>query len=84
MIPTTKLRIHCGVIKVTNVEHYFKLKQEWGKAKNQEEYDSLGDKVVSFRDEHFTKSDWEELISQSTGRAKYEYTKRMNELFPEG
>lgn len=32
----------------------------------------------------FTKADWEELIAQSHGRAKYEYTKMMNEKFPTG
>ena len=31
----------------------------------------------------FTKSDWEQLIAQSHGRAKYEYTRLMNERFPE-
>lgn len=31
----------------------------------------------------FNKEDWEKLIAQSTGRAKYEYTRMMNEKFPE-
>ncbi len=33
--------------------------------------------------ENFTKTDWEELISQSHGRAKYEYTRMMKERFPD-
>ena len=32
---------------------------------------------------NFTKSDWEELIAQSYGRAKYEYTRLMKQRFPE-
>lgn len=32
---------------------------------------------------NFTKSDWEQLISQSSGRAKYEYTRMMKERFPD-
>lgn len=31
----------------------------------------------------FAKSDWEELIAQSHGRAKYEYTRMMKEKFPD-
>lgn len=31
----------------------------------------------------FSKQDWKQLIAQSTGRAKYEYTRMMNEKFPE-
>lgn len=31
----------------------------------------------------FTKTDWEELIAQSHGRAKYEYTQMMKEKFPD-
>ena len=35
------------------------------------------------RENNFTKADWEQLISQSTGRAKYEYTRMMNAKFPD-
>lgn len=43
------------------------------------EYSKLG---LDLR-RNFTKSDWEQLIAQSSGRAKYEYTKMMKEKFPD-
>lgn len=67
---------------MTTLEKYFELKQKWCGAQNDEEYDSFGKALVDFRDNNFTKSDWEELIGQSSGRAKYEYTRMMNEKFP--
>ena len=68
---------------MTVFEKYLELKQKWEKSQNQEEYDSLGDCVVEYRDGHFTKEDWQKLIEQSHGRAKYEYTRMMNERFPD-
>lgn len=52
-------------------------------AKHFDEAIKAGKQACDFRDKHFTKADWEKLITQSTGRAKYEYAKRMKELFPQ-
>lgn len=49
---------------------------------NLEGYKKLVPKSQAIRDS-FSKEDWEELIKQSTGRAKYEYTRMMNEKFPQ-
>ena len=43
----------------------------------------IAKKQQKLRNEKFSKQDWEQLIAQSTGRAKYEYTRMMNEKFPE-
>ena len=43
----------------------------------------IAKKQQKLRNEKFSKQDWEKLIAQSTGRAKYEYTRMMNEKFPE-
>ena len=67
---------------VTTLEKYFELKQKWCEAQTDEEYDSLGKALVKFRDENFTRDDWNALINQSSGRAKFEYTRMMNENFP--
>ena len=40
------------------------------------------DEMEKIKD-RFSKSDWEQLIAQSTGRAKYECTRMMNERFNE-
>ena len=53
---------------------------------NKNDFDNanlIAKKQQKLRNEKFTKQDWEQLISQSTGRAKYEYTRLMNEKFPE-
>lgn len=67
---------------MTTLEKYFELKQKWCEAQTDEEYDSLGKALVKFRDENFTRDDWNALINQSSGRAKFEYTRMMNENFP--
>ena len=67
---------------MTTLEKYFELKQKWCEAQTDEEYDSLGKALVKFRDENFTCDDWNALINQSSGRAKFEYTRMMNENFP--
>ncbi|HCH74032.1 MAG TPA: hypothetical protein DEV87_02480 [Clostridiales bacterium] len=38
---------------------------------------------VAFRNGNFSKADWEQLISESEGRAKYEYTRMMKERYPD-
>ena len=48
-----------------------------------ENYKLKSEEEVEFRNENFSKSDWEQLIAQSTGRAKYEYTRMMKERFPD-
>ncbi len=53
---------------------------------NKNDFDNanlIARKQQKLRNENFTKQDWEQLIAQSTGRAKYEYTRMMNEKFPE-
>ena len=68
---------------MTTLEKYFELKQKWCEAKTDEEYDSLGKELVKFRDENFTRDDWNELINQSSGRARFEYKRMKNAKFPE-
>lgn len=68
---------------MTVLEKYFELIQKIAKAQTEEEHKTLGKELVEYRDNNFTKEDWEELINQSSGRAKYEYTRMMNAKFPE-
>ena len=69
---------------MTKCEQYLECKMEWGKAAwshNKQLEKAWTEKGYAIRDT-FSKEDWEELIKQSTGRAKYEYTRMMNEKFP--
>lgn len=69
---------------MTKCEAYLQREKEEGKAfsdGNFDLYHKLAKKGLAIRDT-FEKEDWEELIEQSTGRAKYEYTRMMNERFP--
>jgi len=47
------------------------------------ECQQLAKQQKSIRNEEFTKFDWQELIAQSSGRAKFEYTKIMKKKFPD-
>lgn len=70
-----------------NVETYLDMEYAWSKEAcegNYKGYKKLVAEGVSFRNNKFTKSDWEQLIAQSKGRAKYEYTRMMNEKFKDG
>ncbi len=70
---------------MTNCEKYLEYQEKWsnyaydGDWEKSEKYSQLG---LELRNK-FTKTDWEELISQSHGRAKYEYTRMMKERFPD-
>ncbi len=70
---------------MTRCEQYLQYQDKWSKYacdgdwKKSDEYSQLG---LELRDS-FIKSDWEELIAQSHGRAKYEYTRMMKEKFPD-
>lgn len=69
-----------------NVEIYLDYQDRWSEEAcegNYEGYRKLLAEGIKFRNNNFTKSDWEQLIAQSTGRAKYEYTRMMNERFNE-
>lgn len=61
-----------------NVKKLYKI--EW--ENNSKDYTNEIENEISKIMQGFSKSDWELLISQSHGRAKYEYTKMMNEKFP--
>ena len=67
-------------------EQYLQLKEK-AYAEDAVDNDELAekymDKAIEIRNNNFTKFDWEQLIAQSYGRAKYEYTKLMKEKFPE-
>jgi hypothetical protein len=69
---------------MTKCEQYLEYQKQWSKAAMDGD-DALDreatKKGLALRDT-FEKSDWEELIGQSSGRAKYEYTRMMNEKFP--
>lgn len=69
-----------------NVNKFLLYQQKWSDEfcnKNFDEYEKIAKEGIKFRNENFTKEDWVKLIAQSTGRAKYEYTRKMNELFNE-
>ena len=52
--------------------------QDWDEA------DRIGDQATSFRNQNFTKQDWERLIEETNNiQAKIGLTKAMNKLFPE-
>lgn len=66
---------------------YIVLKNEannyfWQEDADENKVKEYTNKLKALRDS-FTKSDWEELIAQSHGRAKYEYTRMMKEKFPD-
>ena len=67
-------------------EKYLQLKEK-SAAEDAIDNDELAEKymdeAIELRNNYFTKSDWEELIAQSYGRAKYEYTRLMKQRFPE-
>ena len=69
-----------------NVQKFLEYQERWSIAacnENLSEYKKIALEGISFRNKNYTKEDWEKLIAQSTGRAKYEYTRMMNEQFPE-
>ena len=68
---------------MTNVEKYLLLSDEADEMEDEAEYEAKADEAVRFRNENFTKEDWLELIAQSYGRAVYEYTKMMQERYPD-
>ena len=52
--------------------------------KDSKQYEAEEKKLVAFRNNKFTKEDWLQLIYDApTGRARYEYTRMMNERCPE-
>ena len=52
--------------------------------KDCKQYEAEEKKLVAFRNNKFTKEDWLQLIKDAgSGRARYEYTRMMNERFPE-
>ena len=49
-----------------------------------EEANRIEDLQIKMRNTLFTKEDWLQLIKDApSGRARYEYTRMMNERFPE-
>lgn len=70
---------------MTKCEQYLEYERLWSEAAFNgddaldKEYTSKG---LALRDT-FSKEDWEELIAQSSGRAKYEYKRMMNAKFPD-
>lgn len=49
-----------------------------------DKYDLLAEQATSFRNQNFTKQDWERLIEETNNiQAKIGFTKAMNKLFPE-
>ena len=69
-----------------NVQIFLDYQDKWSEAAFNDdfaEYKKLVKEGLTWRNNNFTKSDWEELIAQSYGRAKYEYTRMMKKLFPE-
>ena len=66
-----------------NYYKYKELQRKWSNAETEEECDHLMDIGIKYRDK-FTKEDWLQLIKDAgSGRARYEYTRMMNERFPE-
>ncbi len=64
----------------SKVKEYLKIKWE------NNDIEDWPDEVIKSIDKiknEFSVDDWGYLISQSSGRAKYEYTRMMNEKFPE-
>lgn len=73
------------IVAKSKCEAYLKCQKEWSKASfdgDDELYDKWSEKGHLLRDT-FSREDWMELIGQSTGRAKYEYTRMMNVKFPQ-
>lgn len=69
---------------MTKLEEYLQCRHEWSDAscRGMKTVIRNGSKGGLIRDS-FSREDWVELINQSSGRAKFEYTKMMNAKFPE-
>lgn len=65
-----------------DVEIYLQMLEHWSSLHDEVRIEKEMSKGTTFM-QNFTKSDWEELIAQSHGRAKFEYTKMMKEKFPD-
>ena len=71
---------------MNNVEIFLDYQEKWSEAFCNEDFDNcekLAKEGEEWRNKNFSKQDWEQLIAQSTGRAKYEYTRMMKEKFPD-
>lgn len=70
---------------MTKLEEYLQCRHEWSDAScrgDEDRYKEWLERGLRIRDS-FSREDWVELINQSSGRAKFEYTKMMNAKFPE-
>ena len=65
-----------------NAKHISNVKKNAAFEGDYELYYKWSEKGQLLRDT-FSREDWMELIGQSTGRAKYEYTRMMNAKFPQ-
>lgn len=71
---------------MTNCEQYLEYQKQWSKAASsgdEQKYRDLVREAHKFRDENFTRDDWDELINQSSGRAMFEYKRMKNAKFPQ-
>lgn len=70
--------------KMTKCEQYLEYQKQWSKAAMDGD-DALDDEIskkgLALR-ETFLRDDWNELINQSSGRARFEYERMRNAKFP--
>jgi hypothetical protein len=73
--------------KVSVYDHYQALNLRADEAfyvGDYDKYDLLAEQAAKYRDENFSKEDWEHLIEETNNiQAKIGFTKAMNKLFPE-
>ena len=50
---------------------------------NGEQYERKAVEALKFREQNFTQEDWEQLVAQTKGPAKYHYAKIMKEKYPD-
>lgn len=70
---------------MTKCEQYLEYQKQWSKAAMDGDdalYEEISKKGLALR-ETFSRDDWNELINQSSGRARFEYKRMKNAKFPQ-
>lgn len=67
---------------MTNVEKCIQMIREASRL-NGEQYEQKAVEALKFREQNFTREDWEQLVAQTKGPAKYRYAKMMQDKYPD-
>jgi hypothetical protein len=71
---------------MTNCEKYLQLREyalKFAYENDEEQYQQKANEAKKFREQNFTREDWEQLVAQTKGPAKYRYAKMMQGKYSE-